>query len=288
MLAARGPSIVAAGLALVAFVALAALTPHTARADDPSPSPAGTDSPKLTATAPVAPDPTASPPAPPADWTLRRKHTIAELELGFIALPNAPISPSQQGGSLPFGTTIGHGDATASLGLHFLYRGGADWAVGAGALFCPNPTSSTTVANGITRTHSRDYLWMGAEGRYIPLHYKTVEAWVGLAVGGVVVADRFTTDTGAQVPPLQVPSDLGTSQVTVRSEGFALGLQVGGEWEPAENLVVGLALRFDNWILPSQVAPNSPQCTPIGDCPTLSGPVTEIEFGLRLGYRIPL
>ncbi len=222
------------------------------------------------------------PPSPPADWALRRKHTIAELELGFIALPNAPISPSQQGGSLPFGTTIGHGDATASLGLHFLYRGGVDWAFGAGALFCPNPTSSTTTTNGVQRTHSRDYLWMGAEGRYIPLHYKTVEAWVGLAVGGVVVADRFTTDTTA------VPSDLGTAQVTVRSEGFAVGLQIGGEWEPAENVVVGLALRLDNWILPSQPAADSPQCTPIGDCPTLSGPVTEIEFGIRLGYRIAL
>jgi hypothetical protein len=268
------PSIVAVGFAL-AFLGVVA---PRARADDAPAAASGDDPAK----------PTSNVTATPVDWSLRRKHTIAELELGFIALPNAPISPSQQGGSLPFGTTIGHGDATASLGLHFLYRGGADWAIGAGALFCPNPTSETTLVNGITRTHSRDYLWMGAEARYIPIHFKTVEAWVGLAVGGVLVADRFTTDTTIQRPPIDVPSDLGTSQVTVKSEGFALGLQVGGEWEPAENLVVGLALRFDNWILPSAPSLNSPVCTPIGDCPTLSGPVTEIEFGIRLGYRIPL
>ncbi len=215
----------------------------------------------------------------PDNWILRRKHTIAEFELGFIALPNAPISASHKGGDLPLGATIGHGDATASIGMHFLYRGGIDWALGAGALFAPHPTADTTYggASGLSRTHSRDYLWLGGEGRYIPLHLKTVEAWIGIVVGGVVIADRFTTTTPA------VPSDLGTAQVTVRTEGFALGLQAGGEWEISEHVLLGLALRFDNWILPT-----GEQCTPIGDCPTLTGPVTEIEFGLRLGYRIPL
>jgi hypothetical protein len=248
---------------------LAALLSYaaSARAEEPAAA-------KVT---PAPPDPAAS--DAPSDWILRRKHTIAELELGFIALPNAPISTSEQGGHLPLGTTIGHGDATASMGMHLLYRGGADWAIGAGALFCPTPTSDTTVVNGITRTHSRDYLWMGGEGRYIPLHLKTVEAWVGLAVGGVVVADRFTTAATA------VPSDLGTAQVTVRSEGLALGLEAGGDWEPAEHVVLGLAVRFNNWILPVNT---EQQCTPIGDCASLSGPVTEIEFGIRLGYRISL
>jgi hypothetical protein len=216
-----------------------------------------------------------------SDWILGRKHTIAELEVGFIALPTAPISPGQRGGNLPIGT-IGHGDATASVGMHLLYRGGVDWAVGAGALFAPHPTADTSYgdAAGLQRTHSRDYLWMGAEGRYIPLHLRTVEAWVGIAAGGVVVADRYDTSTSNQVP---VPPDLGTSEVTVRTEGFSIGLQTGGEWAISETVILGFALRFDNWILPA-----SEQCTPTGDCATLTGPVTEIEFGLRLGYRIPL
>jgi hypothetical protein len=212
------------------------------------------------------------------NWLLSRKHTIAELELGFIALPTAPISPGQRGGNLPIGT-IGHGDATASVGMHLLYRGGADWALGAGGLFCPNPTSDSTYggATGLQRTHSRDYLWMGGEGRYIPLHLATIEAWVGLTVGAVIVADRYSTSA----PP--VPPDLGTNQVTVRTEGFSLGLETGGEWSISETVLLGFAFRFDNWILPA-----SEQCTPIGDCATLTGPVTEIEFGLRLGYRIAL
>jgi hypothetical protein len=216
---------------------------------------------------------------PASDWVLRRKHTIAELEVGFIALPTAPISPGQRGGNLPIGT-IGRGDATASAGMHLLYRGGADWAIGAGALFAPHPTADTTYgdAAGLQRTHSRDYLWMGGEGRYIPLHLRTIEAWVGIAAGGVVVADRYDTSTS-----VQVPSDLGTSEVTVRTEGFSIGLQGGGEWAISETVILGFALRFDNWILPA-----SEQCTPTGDCATLTGPVTEIEFGLRLGYRIPL
>jgi hypothetical protein len=213
------------------------------------------------------------------EWILRHNHTIAEFEVGFMALPNAPISPGQQGGNLPIGT-IGRGDATASVGMHFLYRGGLNWALGAGALFAPRPTADTTYggASGLSRTHSRDYLWLGAEGRYIPLHWKTLDAWVGLAVGGVVVADRYDTNTNLNVPP-----DLGNSEVTVRTEGFSIGFQLGGEWVVAERLVVGLVGRYDQWLLPSNA-----QCTPIGDCATLSGPVTELEVGLRLGYRIPL
>jgi len=221
----------------------------------------------------------AAPPPDVSNWVLRRKHTQAEFELGVIALPSAPISRSQQGGNLPIGT-IGHGDATASLGLHILYRAGPDWAIGAGALFAPRPTSDTEYggSTGLTRTHARSYLWLGGELRYIPIHLRTVEAWIGASVGGVVVADRFDTTTSP------VPPDLGTSVVTVSTEGGSVGLQIGGEWAFAERLLLGLVIRYDQWVLPS----GQPSCTPILDCATLHGPVTELELGLRLGYRIPL
>jgi hypothetical protein len=259
-----------------AGIVVAALAARDLRADDVNASRAAPEPATGTTSGPQpAPAPAAN--EGPGDWVLRRRHTIAEFELGFIALPNAPISPGQKGGNLP-ALTIGHGDATASVGMHLLFRGGPDWAFGAGALFAPKPTADTTQTNGITRTHSRDYLWMGGEGRYIPLHLRTIEAWIGLAVGAVVVADRYTTSTS-----IQVPTDLGTPQVTVRTEGFALGIQAGGEWALTENVILGLALRFDNWILPASEA-----CTPTNDCATLNGPVTEIEFGLRLGYRISL
>ncbi len=283
---ARAPSVrqrraLGAPAAVVAFALAAGIPARRAGADEPEPKePASNGESGGHGVQVGAPEGHSDVDA--SDWIGRRKHTIAELELGFIALPNAPISSSEKGGNLPVFGTIGHGDATASLGLHLLFRGGADWAIGAGALFGPNPTADTSQTNNITRTHSRDYLWMGGEARYIPLRLRTVEGWVGIAVGGVVVADRFTTQTQP------VPSDLGTSQVTVRSEGFSLGLQIGGDWDVTEHVVLGLALRFDNWILPTFPSQVNGQCTPIGDCATLSGPVTEIEFGLRLGYRIPL
>jgi len=213
------------------------------------------------------------------DWLIKRKHTMVELELGFIALPSAPISPGQRGGNLPL-ATIGHGDATASVGIHFLYRGGSDWAIGAGALFSPLPDSDHEYGGngGLPRTHTRSYLWLGTEARYIPVHLKTFEAWVGFTVGGVIIADRFDTNT-----PPAVPAIIGSSEVTVRTEGGAVGIEAGGDWAFSERLSIGLAGRLNHWILPA-----AQTCTPIGDCSTLTGPIAEIEIGIRLGYRIPL
>jgi hypothetical protein len=210
-----------------------------------------------------------------------RPHTIAELEAGVIALPTAPISKATRGGDTPLLKGVfGKGDATLQTGIHLLYRGGRDWALGAGALFAPSPTSDSNAGGlGILpRTHSRSYLWLGTEGRYVPLHLRAIEGWVGLTAGGIIVADRFTTDVGDRVPAI-----LGTKEVTVRTEGFSLGVQVGFSWMFLERWVAGAAFRADRWILP-----NSPQCTPIGDCATLTGTVAAFEAGLTIGYRIPL
>ncbi len=231
-----------------------------------------------------APRPTKPPPTPidterALGRIIDRPHTVAELEAGIIALPTAPISPGQRGGDLPFGT-IGRGDATLQTGLHVLYRPNRDFAFGAGALFAPSPTSDTEYGGlrSLPRTHSRSYLFLGTEGRYIPLHYKFLEGWVGLSIGGVVVADRFTTEAGDQAPAI-----LGTREVTIRTEGFAFGVQTGGSYYLSENWVAGLNLRAYRWILPE-----SPRCSSIGDCATLTGTIEAFELGLTIGYRLPL
>lgn len=253
------------------------------KAPDSAPPPAPAPSTSNTPAAAPVPAVAAPPEIGATNWVLTHKHTLAELEIGFIALPGAAISPGQTGGNIAFGNigkiTIGQGDATVDLGAHVLYRGGPSWALGAGALFAPRPSADGEYrsSSGLKRTHSRSYLLLDGELRLIPLHWRTVEAWGGATVGGVVVADRF--DTAA--PP--VPPDLGTSVVTVTTEGFFAGLQMGGEWAFAERLILGFALRWNEWVLP-----NNYSCTPIGDCSTLIGTVTELEFGLRLGYRIPL
>jgi hypothetical protein len=247
--------------ALSVLIAIAASAPRDARAQDVqklSEHPSGTDF---------------------SDLLINRKHTVAELEAGILALPTAPISAGQRGGDTPFGT-IGKGDATLQTGVHLLYRGGRDWAIGAGGLFAPQPTSDDLppALSGLRRSHSRSYLFLGTEGRYIPVHWRTLEGWFGFTIGGIIIADRYTTKS-----PEQVPSILGTKEVTIRTEGFAAGIQAGADWMFAERLVAGIALRLDKWLLP-----DTPRCSPIGDCSTLTGPVDAVELGLKIGYRLPL
>jgi hypothetical protein len=216
---------------------------------------------------------------------LDRPHTVAEAEAGIIALPTAPISASNRGGSTPLGA-VGNGDATVQTGVHILYRATREWAFGAGALFAPRPTSDPNAggASGLNRTHSRSYLFLGGEIRYFPLRSRWFEGYFGLTSGALIIADRFSTNG---VP--EVPSILGTSTVTVSTEGFAVGLEAGLNYLVNDSFVIGLALRADRWILPT-AKPFSQEtsCDPIGDCPTLTGSVAAFELGLTFGYRIPL
>ena len=271
--------------AALAFVMIGAV-PRVAHAtDEPplTPPPSQASSPKTSSTTFSSPAPASHPNVAAAADALNRiidrPHTIAELEAGIIALPTAPISAGQSGGDTPFGT-IGRGDATMQLGIHVLYRWNRLFAVGAGVLFSPLPTSDTEYGGlrALPRTHARSYFFIGGEGRYIPLHYKFVEAWVGVSVGGVVVADRFTTNAGDAVAPI-----IGTKEVTVRTEGYAFGLQLGGTYFLSENWIAGLNFRAYEWLLP-----DAQRCSSIGDCATLSGNVEALELGLTIGYRLPL
>ncbi|MDP9034586.1 MAG: hypothetical protein M3O50_07240 [Myxococcota bacterium] len=214
-----------------------------------------------------------------------RPHTVAELEAGIIVLPSAPISAANRGGTTPLGT-VGNGDATVQTGIHLLYRATRDWAIGAGGMFAPRPTSDPNYggASGLKRTHARSYLFLGGELRYFPIRTRWFEGWVGVTGGGILVADRFTTNAGQEVP-----SVLGTKTVTVSTEGFAIGAQAGGNYLITDQLVIGLTLRADRWTLPSQ-KPFSQEtsCDLIGDCPTLTGSAAAFELGLTIAYRIPL
>jgi hypothetical protein len=217
----------------------------------------------------------------PSDTTLARiidrPHTVAYLEVGGIALPTAPIVQQDQSGK----PAILRGDVAIQTGLHILYRWNRSFAVGAGAIFAPSPLASNKGYGGqssLPRTHSRTYLFLGGEGRYIPLHTGFFEAWVGLSAGAIIVADRFTTDAGDAVPEI-----LGTKEVTIRTEGFAFGVQGGGSYYLTENWIAGLDLRAYGWVLP-----DTPRCSGIGDCASLSGTVEAFELGLTIGYRLPL
>jgi hypothetical protein len=208
---------------------------------------------------------------------IERRHTLAIVEAGIIVLPNAPVSQSQRGGNIPIVPPVGEGDATIQLGIHILYRVSRDWAFGANFFFDPRPTSDTE-DTGVPRTHSRSYFFVGGEVRYIPLHARTIEGWLGAQGGGVIIADRFTTEAG---PP--TPAIFGNPEVSLSTEGFFLGAQIGLDWFISDKIVAGLVTRYNHWILPEQ-----PKCSPILDCTTLTGGVDSIDFGFTLGYRISL
>jgi hypothetical protein len=259
----------------------AAMPPSAATTTAPAPTGSASGSPEA---AIVASEHNLAPHDHPS--LLDRPHTVAELEAGIIALPSAPISASNRGGATPLGA-VGNGDATLQTGVHLLYRATREWAFGAGAMFAPFPTSDSQYTGGashLQRTHKRSYLFLGGEVRYFPVRSRWIEAWFGFDAGGLVIGDRFLTDNAPQVPSI-----LGTNEVTVSTEGFALGLQAGADYLINDNFVFGLALRGDRWFLPAQKPlAQETSCDPINDCPTLTGGVFAFELGLTFGYRIPL
>jgi len=225
------------------------------------------------------------PPALSHPSLLDRPHTVAVFEAGILALPSAPISPAFQGGKTPLGP-VGKGDATVQTGIHLIFRANRSWSFGAVGAFAPSPTSDPNdTSSSLKRTHDRSYLFLGGEARYYPLHLRWLDGWIGVQAGGVIVADRYTT----QAPP--VPSFLGTTTVTVSTEGFGVGLQAGVDYLITNEWVVGLALRADDWFLPTnREKPFSQEssCDALGDCPTLGGSVAAFEFGITLGYQVSL
>ncbi len=207
------------------------------------------------------------------------RHTLAELELGVIALPRASISNGQ--GVVT--TSPISGDATIQAGLHLVFRANKAWAFGAGFLWGPRPLSESHYGgrSELMRTHSRSYLTMTGEGRYFPLRFKKVDTWIGASAGVVVVSDRFVTDFGK--PSDVLPPILGTREVTVRTEGFTTGLELGASYNFYNAWVVAGRFRGSGWFLPG-----TPACLPIGDCATLSGRLIVFELGISIGYRLPL
>ncbi len=219
-------------------------------------------------------------------WSLaERPHVVVELEAGILALPNAAISVANRGGQTPFGS-IGRGDATVLVGTHLLYRAGDAWAIGAHGYFAPSPTSDAEyqVNEGkVRREHTRSYLSLGFEARYYTLTTRSVEVFLSASASGIVIADRFT-----HLGLTPVPTILGKPEVTVRTEGLALGGGLGVLYRPNTNWNVGLLLRAEGWFLPTPDGDprNESSCTAIGDCRTMTGTNFAMMLGINAGYRI--
>jgi hypothetical protein len=199
---------------------------------------------------------------------------MAEIGLGWIVLPGAEVcvERSQAGCS--------RGDSSLELEAWQLFRAGGVFAGGAGITLGLTPTTDAPRQDpeGIERDHTRRYLTVEGTFRYYPYIEETLEAWVGLTGGLVVVSDRFESTQGEQEVQL-----VGPQGVTIRSEGYAVGVAVGAAYVFAPNWSVGGAFRYGNWFLPAE-----PGRDPLGDEASLVGRISVFGLGASIAYRVSL
>jgi len=206
---------------------------------------------------------------------LNRPTGIAEVGVGWLTLPGASVCAERSSG-----TGCKKGDTSFELDAWQMYRSSRRFAFGAGLLLGLIPTTDPqqNTTNGIERDHSRSYLTLEGMIRHYPYVGESVELWWGLSGGLVVVNDRFVV-TGKNTDLALV----GQRGVTIRSEGWTIGLAGGAVFWLAEHWSVGTTLRYGNWYLPKTAAKD-----PLLDEASITGRNTMFSLGVSLNYRIPL
>lgn len=199
---------------------------------------------------------------------------MAEFGLGWLVLPGAEVcvEASISGCS--------RGDSSLGLEAWQIFRANRSFAAGAGLLLGLTPTTAPPREDppGVSRDHARRYFTVEATGRYYAFTAPTFEAWAGLSGGLVVVSDRFESTRGQSDKAL-----VGPRGVTIRTEGYTVGVAAGAAYLFTESWSLGAALRYGSWFLPEE-----PASSPFGDEASLRGQVNLISFGINLGYRVPL
>jgi len=199
---------------------------------------------------------------------------MAEVGLGWLVLPGAEVcvEPSIAGCS--------RGDSSLGLEAWQLFRATREFAAGAGLLLGLTPTTDAPREDppGVTRDHTRRYFTVEAAGRYYAITSPTFEGWAGIGGGLVVVSDRFESTQGRTDKAL-----VGPRGVTIRTEGFTVGVAAGVAYLFSPSWSVGGALRYGSWFLPKE-----PAKSPFGDEASLRNQVNLVSFGVNLAYRIPL
>jgi len=203
-----------------------------------------------------------------------RPYTLAEVELGLLALPAADVC-------IRSATDCEQGEGSLAVGIHNLYRIGA-FGIGAGINWAT--TLRSDAARGapeLKREHSRAYFIVEGQFRYYALRSADWEGWAGLTLGGVVVNDSWSVIEDRE--PYADTDFVGPRAVTLGTEGVSAGLAIGAEWSFASNWSVGGILRYSNWFFPE-----SPPPLPTNDPASLSGRVDMIALSIALAYRIAL
>ncbi|MCB9588673.1 MAG: hypothetical protein H6718_24905 [Polyangiaceae bacterium] len=205
--------------------------------------------------------------------TLVRPHGAAEAGVGLLTLPGAEVCVD---------VTQGCETGDTSLELHAwqLYRANVDLAFGAGLTLALTPSTDAPREDppGVPRDHARRYFLVEATARYYAVVSRSVESWIGIMTGLVVISDRFT--------PQDPESDkalVGPPGVTIRTEGYSLALGGGAAFALAPNWSLGTSLRVGTWFLPE-----TPEKSPLGDEASLAGRITMFDIGVNIAYRLNL
>jgi len=219
----------------------------------------------------------ASDPAGFAESPRARSRFAVELETAALGV--FPVRSDAGRPLLAQYTTMAGDDVAWQLGGRLLYSLPRDVAIGLMAFVTPAALTrrrSDSVYPAFVRIHSRDYLVVGAEGRYTFARASWGHVWVGVSAGGVIVADRYTSPEAPRVPPL-----VATGEVAARTEGAFVGAQVGAFRAVSKTFSLGVTAGAQRWWLPE-----SSHCGAFGDCATLTGPVHALNAGLSLRYEL--
>jgi hypothetical protein len=200
--------------------------------------------------------------------------TMAEFGFGWITLPGATVCVER----LQAGCKSG--DTSLMIDGWLLYRNNTRIAFGAGMTlgFLTTTTAPRQDPPGVNRDHRRGYFNFEGIVRYYPYVGESFEMWTGATAGLIVVSDQFASENQFGDAAL-----VGPRGVTIRTEGLALGLGVGGVLALAGNWSLGGSLRYGAWLLPA-----TPAQDPLNDTASLSGANMFLSIGVGIGYRIAL
>ncbi|MFO7180657.1 MAG: hypothetical protein DIU78_018295 [Pseudomonadota bacterium] len=204
---------------------------------------------------------------------LERPAGIAEAGVGWLTLPGAEVCIERAAG-------CSHGDTSLEVEVWQLYRSSRRFAFGAGILLALIPTTDAPRdPEGVERDHIRRYFTVEGMVRYYPYVGDSVEWWVGITGGLVVVSDSFIVEQSRD----DNRALLGPRGVTIRTEGGTVGLAGGPVVALSPNWSAGLTLRYGHWFLPHQ-----PARDPLGSEASLTGRNTMFSLGVSLAYRTEL
>jgi hypothetical protein len=204
---------------------------------------------------------------------LDRPHGMIEGGVGILTLPAAEVCVERNLGCK-------QGDLSFALETWQLYRPNVRFAFGAGLVLGLIPTAQPPHEDpeGIERDQTRSYFTVEGTLRYYPVVVQTLEWWVGITGGMVVVSDRFQVVAEREDRAL-----LGPRGVTIRTEGGSLGAATGLAYELAPHWSLTGTARWAQWFLPQK-----PARDPLGSEASLTGSNTVVSVAFGVAYRIPL